>query len=76
MYSNFTSIINIYHIQSLSCSKLGRTAFRLIVLADQKAREATKLRVPIITGFNCCFGIARNCCKSRPTDSHSGTTEV
>ena len=75
MYSNLTSVSNLYHIQSKSCSKSGRTTLRLIVLEGQKHGGATKLRVPVITGFNCCVSIASNCCKNAPTVSHSGNTK-
>jgi hypothetical protein len=75
MYSNLTSVSNLYHIQSKSCSKLGRTTLRLITLAGQKHGRATKLRVPIITGFSFCVSFASNCCKNVPTVSHSGNTK-
>ena len=38
----------------MSCSKLGRTTFRIIVLVSLKHGGAPKLRVPVITGFNYC----------------------
>ena len=53
MYSNLTSDINLDHIQSMSCSKSGRTRLRLTVLAGLKHGGATKWIVPIITDFNC-----------------------
>jgi hypothetical protein len=37
----------------MSCSKSGRTTFRLIVLAGLTHGGARKLKVPIITNFNC-----------------------
>lgn len=37
----------------MSRSKSGRTKCRLIVLAGPKHGGATKLRAPIIMGFNC-----------------------
>jgi hypothetical protein len=69
MYSNLTSVSNLYHIQSMSCSKLGKTKLRLILLASLKHGGATKWRVTIITGFNCCVAIARNCCKNAPINA-------
>jgi hypothetical protein len=56
----------------MSCGKLGRTKLGLIVLAGLKHGVAAKLKVPIITGFNCCVVIARNCCKNASTDYYSG----
>jgi hypothetical protein len=52
MYSNLTSDINLYHIQSTSCSKSGRTTLRLIVLEGLKNGGSKKLRLPIVTGSN------------------------
>jgi hypothetical protein len=75
MHSNLTFVSNLHHIQSMKSSKSGRTKLRLIVLVGLKQRGATKLRLPINTGFNFCVAIARNGCKSAPTNSHSGNTK-
>jgi len=75
MYSKLTSDIILYHIQSMSRSKLGRTTLTLIVLIGLKQGETTKWTEPIITGFNFCVVIARNCCKNASTGSHSGNTK-
>ena len=45
------------------------------MLAGQKHGGATKLKVPIITSFNCCVAIARNCYKIAPTVSHIGNAK-
>ena len=49
-----TSVINLAIVQSMSCSKAGRTTLRLIVLAGIKHGGTTKWRVTIITSFNYC----------------------
>ena len=55
----------------MKCSMLERTTLRL----GLKCGGVTKLRVPIITGFNCCVVFARNCSKNAPTVCHSGNTK-
>ena len=75
MYSNLTSDINFYHIQSMSCSKSGRTTLGVIMLVSLKHRGAIKWRVSLITDFNYCVVIARNCCKHTSTGCHSGNNK-
>jgi hypothetical protein len=69
MYSNLTSVINLYHIQSMSYGILGTTIPMLILLVGLKHRGATKRRAPLVTGFICCVAIARNCCKNEPINT-------
>ena len=72
MYSKLTSVINLYHIQLTPCSKLVITTLRLPLLAGIKQGGASKLRLSIITGFNCCVTIVSYCLKNAPTFSHCG----
>jgi hypothetical protein len=72
MCSDVTPVINIYHIQSLSCSKSGRTTLRLIGLAGLIHWVTAIRRVPPVTSFNCCVVMSRNRNKNAPTISQGG----
>jgi len=50
--SSLTSVIYLYHIQSMPWSKLRRTALRILMLAGLKHGGATNLIVSIVTAFN------------------------
>jgi hypothetical protein len=51
MYSISKSIINLYYIQPMSCSKLGSTKLRVLVLVVLKHEEGTTWRAPKITAL-------------------------
>jgi len=50
---NLKSVIFLYHLQSMSWSKWGRTTLRLILLPGLEQRWTIKWRVPTVTAFNC-----------------------
>ena len=62
-------------MQSMSCSKSGRTKLRFTLLSGLKHGGATKWRVTILRGFNYCVAIARNYSKNAPTFSNSFNTK-
>ena len=59
----------------MSCSKSERTTLGITVLVSLKHGGATKWRESLITDFNYCVVIARNCCKNSSTGSHSGNSK-